>query len=152
MDFAKRLLITGSREIGRDALADTEKLVSAYLGSILVGDADGIDAKAIEACDRYNVPCTVHGAYGKMRRKTKQGKNIPLAGNYWNRDKFMADNAEVVVAFWNGLSAGTRYTFQQAILRGIPVVVRNYKTNIATYYLNGEIVEDGTLDELRLIF
>jgi len=151
MDFAKKLLITGSREIGRDALADTEKLVSVYIGSILVGDAEGIDAKAIETCDRYNVPCTVHGAFGKMRRKTKQGKNIPLAGNYWNRDKLMADNADVVVAFWNGFSAGTRYTFQQAVLRGIPVVVRNYKTNIATYYLNGEIVEDGTLDELRII-
>ena len=152
MDFAKQLLITGSREIGQDALADTEKLVSAYLGSILVGDAEGIDATAIETCDRYNVPCTVHGAFGKMRRKTKQGENIPLAGNYLSRDKFMADKAEVVVAFWNGFSAGTRYTFQQAILRGIPVVVRNYKTGVATYYLNGDIVEDGTLDELRLIF
>jgi hypothetical protein len=152
MDFAKRLLITGSREITERALIDTETLVSIYLGSILVGDAEGIDERVIQTCDRYNVPCTVHGAFGKMRRKTKQGKNIPLAGNYWNRDKFMADKAEVVVAFWNGFSARTRYTFQQAILRGIPVVVRNYKTGVATYYLNGEIVKDGTLDELRLIF
>lgn len=152
MDFAKRLLITGSREIGQEALTDTEKLVSVYFGPILVGDAEGIDECVIGACDRYNVPCTVHGAFGKMRRKTKQGQNVALTGNYWNRDKIMADSADVVVAFWNGFSAGTRYTFQQAILRGIPVVVRNYKTSVATYYLDGEIVEDGTLDELRLIF
>ena len=151
MDFAKRLLITGSREITKQALTDTETLVSIYLGSILVGDAEGIDAKVIETCDRYNVPCTVYGAFGKMRRKTKQGENIALVGSYFNRDKVMANEADLVVAFWNGISNGTRYTFQQAIIRKIPVVVRNYKTGGATYYLNGEIVEDGSLDELRLI-
>lgn len=152
MDFAKRLLITGSREIGQEALTDTEKLVSVYFGPILVGEAEGIDECVIGACDRYNVPCTVYGAFGKMRRKTKTGINIPLRGNYLSRDESMAKAADVVMAFWNGTSHGTIYTANCAIKRGIPVVIRNYLSGVVTYYSNGEIVEDGTLDELRLIF
>jgi len=82
---------------------------------VVVGDASGIDAKVIETCDGLDVPVTVYGGYNKMRNFTKFGKNIRLDQTYIQRDAYMAGECDKCYAIWNGVSRGTKLTYQMAL-------------------------------------
>ena len=111
-----RILITGSREANPELLALARRTVQQAKSTgdeIVVGDADGVDAEVIRTCDFLGVPVQAHGAYGKMRRKTKQGVNIPhnKSTTYTDRDKDMVFRCDKCVALWNGVSRGAYSTW-----------------------------------------
>lgn len=81
---------------------------------VVVGDAEGIDEVIIDTCDDFFIPLTVYGGYGKMKHKTKTGKNVPTNLDYLGRDRLMASICDKVVAMCVNKSSGTMYTFKQA--------------------------------------
>lgn len=112
-----KLLITGSRKAGSRLLWLSWELISTLNKDeweVIVGDAPGIDANVIRACDYHGIKVTVYGAYGKMRNKTVNGENIATKGSYPGRDKIMAGKCNQCVAFWDGESKGTKITFEAA--------------------------------------
>jgi predicted Rossmann fold nucleotide-binding protein DprA/Smf involved in DNA uptake len=113
------LLITGSRqttehlnELARAAV-ERAKLLA---WSVIVGDAEGVDACVIEACDRLGVPVTVYGAYSQVRHRTKTGGNVALATDFKARDRLMAKLCTKCLALHNpvSLTGGTAYTYHCA--------------------------------------
>jgi hypothetical protein len=91
--------------------------------TIIVGDAEGVDEEVIKSCDFLGVDIEVHGANGKMRRRTKRGKNIAHEGSYFDRNKEMAHVADRCEAIWDGKSRGTKHTFTYMNKLGKPVNV-----------------------------
>ena len=125
------LLITGSRE-ATPAMCQVAHACVFRAGDkgwrVLVGDAGGIDAAVIAACDASGVPVTVFGAYGKLRRRTNQaepdGKNVALpCPSYPQRNGVMVVAASRCVGIWDGQSSGTRDTLNKAFRKGIPTYV-----------------------------
>ena len=117
MTVTPRLLISGSQQatqVMRDFARRAVERAQQKGWSIIVGDAEGIDAVVIETCDRSGVPVEVHGAKGRMRRQTQTGKNIVHPEGYFDRDRSMAEACACCLAVWNGRSRGTRYTFEAA--------------------------------------
>jgi hypothetical protein len=86
----------------------------------ICGDAEGVDAAVIAACDALGVKVTVYGANNQLRHQTKTGRNIALGGSYRMRDAWMvAQQPDVVIGLWNGTSAGTLATVKHAKRQGI---------------------------------
>lgn len=121
-------LITGSREICDDVIRYLCGYVSGTEDGveIVVGDASGVDAAVITTCDVSKIPVQVHGAFNKLRHRTAYGKNIHHDAGYLERDKIMAELCDECVAFWNGFSSGTAYTFKNAIALKKPTIVYQY--------------------------
>lgn len=136
-------LFTGSR----DATKQMEQLAYELIcgledgAEVIVGDADGIDARIIDTVDWINeftdryIPITVHGAYGRMRRKTLTGMNISHVHDYLERDIRMAEICDDCTAIWDGESNGTRFTFNRARNLDKPVIVYSFKYGDFTYQL-----------------
>jgi hypothetical protein len=114
----KKLLITGSRNASERMLAYARKVVlraKELEWTIIVGDAPGVDAEVIKACDELGVEVQVHGAYGKMRRQTKTGTNVAHLGKtYSERDLAMVELCDICMAIWDGSSRGTKATYDIA--------------------------------------
>ncbi len=124
-----KLLITGSRKATPEMLAYALKAVARAKErgwQVVVGDAAGVDASVIDACDELGVPVEVHGAYGRIRNRTKTGKNIVQKCNYAARDRIMAEACEACLAVWNGQSGGTRTTLECAGELGKTVWLKNF--------------------------
>lgn len=124
----KTILVTGSRAAQPCMLAQARRLVeraqrSAHHITLLVGDAPGVDAAIIAACDELGVSVEVYGANCTFRHYTRTGENIPVGGGYLTRDYVMAAACDQCFAIWDGGSRGTRLTFQQAIRLGKPVTI-----------------------------
>lgn len=120
------LLVTGSRKATDMMLVKAFQAVErakANGWTVIVGDADGVDAAVIEACDILGVKVQVWGAMGELRHKSKTGKNNIHNGNYLGRDRHMCTLAGIVLAIWNDKSPGTRYTFEYAQSLGLTVHV-----------------------------
>lgn len=64
--------------------------------SIIVGDAEGVDAAVMDECQRLNVPHIIVGGYSKFRRKTKTGSLFAHAGSYLDRDRYMGDQCDIL--------------------------------------------------------
>jgi len=105
-----KLLVTGSRSIVDDAFVDA---VLNNLGidvtELVHGGAIGVDTAAGRWAVRKGIP--VH-----IRRP--DFKTWPIHRLRWKaytpRDIEMVDEADQVVAIWNGHSRGTRLTYQYA--------------------------------------
>ncbi len=124
----KRVLVTGSRDATPAMLARARQLVACARKSenhitFLVGDAPGVDAAIIQACDELGLPVEVYGANCTFRHYTRTGRNIPVGGSYVTRDRVMAEACDECFAIWNGESRGTRLTFQAVIRLGKPVKI-----------------------------
>lgn len=125
-DPRSRLLITGSREATPAMLAEARLIVAQAKDAgqaIVVGEAAGVDAEVIAACDRLSAPVEVYGGYACLRRRTAFGRNIVLFCEYPARDRAMVEKSDRVIAIWNGLSPGTRLTFEYARGLGVEVTV-----------------------------
>jgi hypothetical protein len=121
-----RVLITGSREASPAMLAKVEAVVlwvkrQGY--TLLVGDAPGVDAHVRVCAEALAVPTTVYGAFGRLRgRRRSQEQVVVVAKGYAVRDRLMAQACDLCIAVWNGLSRGTRSTFEYARRLGKRVV------------------------------
>lgn len=122
-----KILVTGSREASQGLIDSLLNWLENYKNKtdveIIVGDAEGIDESTIIFCDNNNIPITVYGAYNKVRHKTKTGKNIPTNLTYPQRDELMAKLCDSALAYWNGISSGTVYTYKCVMDLGKPVLI-----------------------------
>lgn len=122
----RNVLITGSRNADRMMLAAVRQIVTQIARDgdrLLVGDAHGVDAFAIQVADELGVEVVVHGAYERLRHSTTNGSNCALDCNYLERDRVMAEACDVCVAVWDGQSRGTRLTAEYARKLGKPVTI-----------------------------
>mgnify|MGYP001056969376 FL=1 len=116
-----KILICGSREASPRLLSIAHDFVQLYHEhEFICGDADGVDAAVIAACDALGVKLSVYGANHVLRHQTRTGRNIALGGTYRMRDAWMvAQQPDVVIGLWNGSSPGTLATVKHAKQQGI---------------------------------
>ncbi len=104
-----KIAIVGSRDF------EPLKLVSFFLDEfasfakmreclIISGGARGVDAAAVQFAQRHGIHCAVINALW--------GTNGKAAGII--RNEYIVELADVVVAFWDGKSPGTRNTIRLA--------------------------------------
>lgn len=72
---------------------------------------------------RNNIPCIIFPAEWQ-----KHGKKAGLV-----RNKKIVDNADYLIAFWDGKSHGTKYTIDLALQRGLPVITVNESGEIKNH-------------------
>lgn len=110
-----KIAIVGSREPGNINFAkELEKRINIQSGdTIISGGAKGIDSLAAEYA-------TAHGlALVEIRPNyAKNGR-----GATFIRNREIVDNADIVVAFWNGTSKGTKYTIDYANKKGVTTLI-----------------------------
>lgn len=110
-----RLAVIGSR-----TYADKIKISAALYRTlrehpklhIISGGAQGADTFAQEWAEQNSVPYTVVRPIDPKRKIT-----------YLYRDVEIVTMADQVMAFWNGLSPGTRFTIEYAKARNKPIKV-----------------------------
>ncbi len=119
------ILITGSRDASPRLLEIARRFVTEHPdNAYIVGEAPGIDATVITACDSIKAAITVCWAYKNLRHQSDQGDNRALDMDYLARDRYMVDLIpDMCIAFWNGTSRGTMYTAKYAKSKGIKTIV-----------------------------
>lgn len=115
----KTLLVTGSRSLdhakGRARVfAELDRIAgNAPPARLIHGGAKGVDIFAGEWAIARSIPVTV---------VRPDFKTWPIDRYRWKaygeRDKAMVDQADVVVAIWDGESKGTQLTFEYAENKG----------------------------------
>lgn len=106
-----KLAVVGSRDF--PDLDLVEKILQSRVGPMITGDASGVDRKVANFADEYNIELEVFEA-----NWDKYGKQ---AGPIRNQE--IVDEADYVLAFWDGESRGTKDTIDKAVKAGIPVDV-----------------------------
>lgn len=111
-----RVVIAGSRnlKIGPVALSSLVHTAPFYneMTQILSGGASGIDSYAAMYADHYGIPFTEYRP--EYRKYT--AKAAPII-----RNKAMADNADALIAVWDGKSRGTRNMIDEAKARNLKI-------------------------------
>lgn len=119
-----KLLITGSRQATKEMLAYACFAVerAKELGwTIIVGDAEGIDHQVLYKCCWLEVPFRFFGItpvprhYCCLNHVNRYNK---IDGDYLARDRKMVWECDRVLAIWNGISRGTKYTYDYAVKLG----------------------------------
>ena len=82
--------------------------------SLVTGSASGVDAAAIAAARRRNLPVI------RVAASFEEGRDPRAAAE---RNQRLVDQADVLVAFWDGSSSGTRGTVERALDSGKEVHV-----------------------------
>ena len=100
--------VIGSRSITD---AELEKYIPQDATCLVSGGAEGIDTLAEAYAAKHGLPIRVIRPNYEL-----YGKHAPLL-----RDKQIVECADLVVAVWNGVSAGTAFTIDYAHERNVPV-------------------------------
>jgi predicted Rossmann fold nucleotide-binding protein DprA/Smf involved in DNA uptake len=109
-----RVAIVGSRRFSAPARV-TEYVMSLPKGaSIITGSASGVDAAATRAAREKGMPLQVMPAsFEELADPAKSAA----------RNQRLVDACDVLVAFWDGVSRGTRTTVERALDTGKEVHV-----------------------------
>jgi hypothetical protein len=109
------VLVCGSRTLGMKDYGTIYDRLARLPGdaTIMHGDARGVDRKAESLARGFNIPTRAYPADWETHGKK--------AGHVRNDE--MLDRADLVLAFWNGFSPGTRSVIEKARERGIPFEV-----------------------------
>ena len=105
-----RVAVIGSRGLTVDNL---EKYLPDDTTEIISGGARGVDASAREYAQRHGLKLTEY-----LPKYSKYGRSAPL-----KRNLTIIENADLVLAFWDGLSRGTKYVIDNCKKRNIPVEI-----------------------------
>ena len=105
-----RVAVIGSRGLMVD---DLGKYLPKETTEIVSGGARGIDACAREYAQQHGLKLTEYlPEYSKYRRGAPLKRNITII-----------ENADLVLAFWDGTSRGTKYVIDNCRKRNIPVEI-----------------------------
>lgn len=109
-----KIAIIGSRNLGVIGL---EKFLPKNVTEIVSGGASGVDACAREYA-------LTHGIRLKefLPNYNRYGRTAPL-----KRNLEIIAYAEMVFAFWDGKSRGTKYVIDNCKKQGVPIKVYLYK-------------------------
>ena len=105
-----KVAVIGSRGLTVDNL---EKYLPDDTTEIISGGARGVDASAREYAQRHGLKLTEY-----LPEYSKYGRSAPL-----KRNLTIIENADLVLAFWDGLSRGTKYVIDNCKKRNIPVEI-----------------------------
>ena len=107
-----RVAVIGSRTADERTVTQIRDHLPPYTTMIISGGAKGVDQAAITVAKEQGIPFREilpdYAAYGKR---------APLVRN--NR---IIDEADMVLAFWDGLSKGTQYVIAECLKKGKRVV------------------------------
>lgn len=110
-----KIAIVGSREPGNINFAqELEKRININNGdTIISGGAKGIDSLAAQYATTQGLALIeIRPDYARNGR-----------GATFIRNREIVDNADMVVAFWNGTSKGTKYTIDYANRKGVATLI-----------------------------
>ena len=110
-----KIAIIGSREQGNINFAqELEKHININNGDTIVsGGAKGIDSIAAQYATTHGLSLIeIRPDYARYGR-----------GATFIRNREIVDNADMVVAFWNGTSKGTKYTIDYANKKGVTTLI-----------------------------
>jgi hypothetical protein len=98
-----KIAVVGSR--GFNDFEKLEKELNKYeIDEIISGGAKGADALSEKYAKKHNIPIKI---FKPDWRKYKRGAGLV-------RNKQIVENADVVIAFWDGASKGTKFTIDYA--------------------------------------
>lgn len=100
--------VIGSRNAPANAVELIIKELPPYATGIVSGGAQGIDTAAKEAAVRLGLPLIEI-----LPDYETYGKRAPLV-----RNDAIIDRADMVLAFWDGRSTGTRYVIGECLKHG----------------------------------
>lgn len=133
-----RTIIAGSRTITEYAIVLQAIAASGFkITSVVSGTASGVDRLGERYAREQALPLHQYPA-----EWVKHGKS---AGPIRNRK--MADNAEALIAIWDGESSGTRNMIQEALKRSLEVYVHNVQQpapSVSVHHtIEGWCTDDG---------
>lgn len=110
-----KIAIIGTREYGNINLE--QEIINRMLifrnDTIISGGARGIDTLAAMYARKHGMKLLEfrpdYATYGR--------------GATFVRNRQIVDEADVVIAFWNGTSRGTKYTIEYAKKKHVPVII-----------------------------
>ena len=105
-----RVAVVGSRGLNVDHLG---KYLPVEVTEIVSGGARGVDACAREYALSHGLKLTEF-----FPEYEKYGRSAPL-----KRNITIVENADMVLAFWDGASRGTKFVIEYCKSRGVPVQV-----------------------------
>lgn len=105
-----RVAVIGSRGL---TVKDLGKYLPKGTTEIVSGGAKGVDTSAKEYALAHGIKLTEF-----LPEYDKFGRSAPL-----KRNITIIENADQVLAFWDGSSRGTKYVIDQSRKRGVPVEV-----------------------------
>ena len=103
-----KVLITGSRSGKIETL---QPYLPKETTMVLCGGAKGVDADAKRLAEEMQIEVVEF-----LPDYKRYGRGAPIV-----RNGQMLDEADFVLAFWNGTSRGTAYVIEQCRKRGIPL-------------------------------
>ena len=105
-----KVAVIGSRNL---TVANLEKYLPAGVTEIVSGGARGVDTSAREYARAHGLPCTEFlPEYGKYGRAAPLKRNLQII-----------EYADLVLAFWDGQSRGTKFVIEHCKAQGKPVRV-----------------------------
>ena len=105
-----KVAVIGSRGLQVDNLG---KYLPKDTTEIVSGGAKGVDACAREYALRHGLKLTEY-----LPEYNKYGRSAPL-----KRNITIIENADLVLAFWDGSSRGTKYVIDNCKKRNIPLKI-----------------------------
>ena len=108
--FVMKVAIIGSRNL---VVNDLEKYLPENTTQIISGGAKGIDLCAEEYAVTHGLPLMIY-----LPDYESFGRPAPL-----KRNIAIIENADIVLAFWDGKSRGTKHVIENCKKRGIPVKI-----------------------------
>lgn len=105
-----KVAVVGSRGL---RVPDMQNYLPEGVTEIISGGAKGVDACAKEYALTHGLELTEY-----LPEYEKYGKAAPL-----KRNIAILESADVVLAFWDGASRGTKHVIDNCKARGIPVRV-----------------------------
>ena len=105
-----RVAVIGSRGL---QVNDLGKYLPDEVTEIISGGARGVDTSAREYAMEHGLKLTEY-----LPEYDKYGRSAPL-----KRNITIIENADLVLAFWDGSSKGTKYVIENCKKRNIPVQV-----------------------------
>lgn len=110
-----RVIIAGSRDIHRyDILLEMVEECGWNITTVVSGGAKGVDALGERYAEEHDIKLVVYPADWE-----KHGR---AAGPI--RNKKMAENADALIAIWDGKSRGTSNMIETAAKHGLPNIWR----------------------------
>lgn len=107
-----RVAVIGSRGL-HVKNTDFEKFLPQGVTEIISGGAKGVDTSAREYAISHGIKLTEF-----LPEYDKYGRSAPL-----KRNITIIENADLVLAFWDGSSRGTKFVIDNCKKRGVPVKI-----------------------------
>ena len=105
-----KIAIISSRGIDR---IDLSRYIPDETSEIVSGGAKGVDTLAREYARKHNIKLTEFLPKYKI-----YGRGAPL-----RRNIEIIEYADIILAFWDGKSRGTKYVIENCRKRNIPIIV-----------------------------